>query len=71
MKPGEWSGALTSAIRAPIGKKRVKLNGVPNTDALKPSGIEVVSVGVYLFALIWISWPYAEPGNELSPARLK
>jgi hypothetical protein len=28
---------------------------VPNTDGLKPSGIEVVSVGVYRFALIWIS----------------
>jgi hypothetical protein len=47
------------------------LNGVSNNGALKPSGIEVVSVGVYLFALIWISWWYAEPGNELSPARLK
>jgi hypothetical protein len=51
------SGALTSAIRAPIWKKRVKLNGVPNTDALKPSGIDVVSVGVYLLALILMSWP--------------
>ena len=35
----------------------MKSNGVPATGASTPVGIWVVSVGVYLSALIWTSWP--------------
>ena len=57
LNPGELKLALTSSIREPIVCGRVKSNGVPATGARKPSGIWVVSVGVYLFALIVMSWP--------------
>jgi hypothetical protein len=54
---GTLSFALTSLIRLPMVCGVVKSNGVPLTLTFTPSGIWVVSVGVYLLALIWTYWP--------------
>ena len=40
----------------PIGLDEVKSKGVPFTSAICPVGIRPASTGVYLSALICISW---------------